>query len=103
MIKKKEICLYIEVVSNNDWESDFGDWVPAFSETGKLYFKDFSYEIITKQQPNGYCIIITTSNSWTTLTIDLANFVSSLYWAQDPTTLKKVFYSVIARWMRKGE
>ena len=94
---KKEICLYIEVVNNEGW-------APAFSEAAKLYFKDFSYVIISRAQPNRYCIIITTSNSWTTLTLDLANFVSSLYWAQqDPTTLKKVFYSVIVKWIRKGE
>ena len=96
MNKKKEICLYIEVVNNESWKA-------AFSENAKLHFKDFSYEIITRAQPNGYWIIITTSNSWTTLTLDLANFVSSLYWAQDPTTLKKVFYSVIVKWIRKGE
>ena len=95
-MKKKEICLYIEVVNNESWKA-------AFSEPAKLYFKDFSYEIITRAQPNGYCIIITTTNSWRALTLDLANFVSSLYWAQDPTTLKKVFYSVIVKWMRKGE
>ena len=94
-MKKKEICLYIEVVNNEGW-------APAFSEPAKLYFKDFSYEIITRQKPNGYCIIITTSNSWATLTLDLVNFVSSLYWAQDPN-LKRVFYSVIVKWMRKGE
>ena len=94
---KKEICLYIEVVNNEGW-------APAFSEAAKLYFKGFSYEIISRTQPNGYWIIITTTNSWKALTLDLANFVSSLYRAQqDPTTLKKVFYSVIVKWIRKTE
>ena len=92
-MKKKQICLYIQVLNNESWAA-------AFSETGKLYFKDFVYEIIARQQPNGYCIIITTSNSWATLTLDLANFVSSLHNAQDPT-LKKVFDLVIVKWMRK--
>ena len=94
-MKKKQICLYIEVVSNNDWEN-------AFNESAKFYFKDFSYEIISRAQPNGYCIIITTSNSWTTLKLDLANFVSNLYRTQDPINLKKVFYLVRLKWIRKA-